>query len=100
MFEFSCVPLMSVVIEEGAVFNWAEIFPSNMMHEIKYCSEAPIDKPVGLFMLTYLLDVVCAVLPFQAMNFQWMVYFPPCKFICINYGIQYLGIFSMTSMIR
>lgn len=91
--ELSWVLLMSAMIEEGEIFNWEEILSSNFTQQIRACREESPERLVGFFTLDFLLDVVCAVLPFHAMNFQWMIDHSPVHIYFFNYGIQGLDTF-------
>jgi hypothetical protein len=70
-FFLSWVPLMHTVAE-GYSFNWEKLLFDSLTSRItKYRTQKMNGKVASFFMYTYLMEVVCSMIPFPLMNWSW-----------------------------
>lgn len=60
---------MHAVVEEGRIMNWENILAANLLGMIKRHKEVAKGCEPPFFMSAYLLDLVCAAVPFPSLNF-------------------------------
>jgi hypothetical protein len=70
-FSVEWVAIMNEVAE-GYTFNWAKMLPNNLAKEIvDYKTKKSKGKPAPIYMLAYVMDVVCFMTCFPLMNWSW-----------------------------
>jgi len=68
---FPWVPLIHT-IDEGCSFNWDTLLSDSLTSRItKYRMQRENGKVASFFMSTYIMDVVCFMMPFPLMRWSW-----------------------------
>jgi hypothetical protein len=78
-------PMAHCVVEKGKSFNWAQILAFNIF---KNAREAPELKKPGFYMSSYLTDVVCSLIHFPALGWEWNPIYPLYIYILVIMGYK------------
>ena len=76
-FKLKWLPLTHGVMSIGTIFNWENIFFSNLLWSLEKAIQKQDPKGTPFYFVGYLLDALCASNPFSGLKWSWTQKSPP-----------------------